>query len=272
MRFEGNVARQPDPSGIIDMPDGVGYCASYYLDGVSTNSSLCFAFDNAAEGLPVGLRVQNIPDQNTNASSPIGNRPQLTLQFIYACGNAFINGSWHDIVQGPPSNDPDIENDPIENADAACDNGCPYDNNLWALVLIFFPILAIIFICCACYSNNNYPRIEYVQTSLGPIPKDRNLWPVLAYTADPQTGYLGSRPISPYAVYNSMQARAKRWREQRVEAVSEQKAVDRAYSRVRTPAQEQQLYNLDAYNGNYFEARRATAFGDDPYTLDKEDY
>ena len=236
MLFEENVSQQPNPAGIIDMPDGVGYCASYYLDGVPSNQSGCFARKNAAEGLPVGMRVDHIPDENTNSSNVLGNRPQLTLQLLYAlCQNVFVNGSWHDLVRGPPSDDPLIESDPIENRDKFCDDGCPYENNYWGLVLIFFPIVIILFCCFICCVGSNEPRVEYVYSAvLGrEIPKDQNLWPQLVYKQNP-SGY-GSRPISAQEIQESSRASTERWRQERRQEVTDQQAVDRAYDGVVSP-------------------------------------
>lgn len=211
-------------SRIIMKPD-CGYATTFYFDGIpstkksSTNAQVRIRA-NQSDGLPVGMRFDNLPLIDTT-NTPFGAVPRFTLQQFAVEGNSAINGTWNDMVLGPPcigwpqnggpvnggtyqcvgnitematfSNNNtkvpgtggDSSIDSGDKSHATCNDSCPFDFSNLVFILLFLPLFLICMAYCVrrcCVKKETY---EMISTVFGSTFAKRKFWFKGQYTNRP---------------------------------------------------------------------------------------
>lgn len=123
----------------------VGRMAAFWLDFNGEDDGYMRVQENSAEGMEIGIRFENMLDDSPSDDL------KLQLRFFAQTeGNIRAQGTWHDLVRGSPADDIDIDTDPDDSANFGrfCDNGCP--NNRLIIAILLATLFGLLMICCLC--------------------------------------------------------------------------------------------------------------------------
>lgn len=177
----------------------VGRMAAFWLDFNGVDDGYMRVQENSAEGMEIGIRFENMLDD-----SPSDDRKLQLRFFALTEGNIRAQGTWHDLVRGSPADDIDIDTDPSDPANVGrfCDNGCP--NNRLIIAILLATLFGLLILCCLCLccclltrrSSASLYSSSYLEQDVPTSVFKRMGWSPNDHNVDPST--LRTTPASVY--------------------------------------------------------------------------